>query len=788
MNASVPPRVSSPDGDKKNHRPIAHAAKDDSGQWRPPHDLEDHLAGVAALASGYARAFGADDWADLAGRWHDLGKYRPAFQAYIRNASGFEAENAHLEGSGRRVDHSTAGAVHAIAELGEGAGRLLAYLIAGHHAGLPDWNGDNGSLFQRLDAARKKDWLKEALDQQPSPAILRGQPPTSRPKGRQDDLHLWLRLLFSGLVDADFLDTEHYMNPEQAAHRAAHPPVAELLARFTAHMDRLAAQATPSPVNRLRTAVLDQCIARAADDRGNGLYSLTVPTGGGKTLSSLAFALHHAIAHGKRRVIYAIPYLSIIEQTADVFRGIFGEDLIEHHSNLDPDKETPRGRLAAENWDAPLIVTTNVQLFESLFAARPSRCRKLHNLVDAVVILDEAQLLPTEFLEPCLAAIRTLSTHYGVTFVLCTATQPAFAPRDINGKPFPGLPAVRELMHGGPQVQAPADLYRDLDRVQVQWPESRKPSTWEQLGGRIAAHDQALVIVNRKRHARELAQQLPGALYLSTDLCGAHRAERIAEIRARLADNRERAQAGVSLAPLRVVSTQLIEAGVDVDFPVVFRALAGVDSIAQAAGRCNREGRLMNGAHAAKGLVQVFVAPEPAPQGLLLKGEQATRELLATDPNPVLNPALFERYFKLWYAALNTFDKADILGLLRSGPGLEMRFRTAAEQFHLIADDGAPVIVNWGESGKWLRILKSSGPDRWIMRKLQRYSVNVRRNCLDRLIDQGDVVEIFPGFYAQESALFGDQLHQQNDLLYDKQLGFLGGADDVTPAVGNFIV
>lgn len=758
-------------------RPIAHAAKDDAGKWREPHYLEEHLAGVAELASRHAQAFGASDWAVLASYWHDLGKYRPAFQAYIRNASGFEAENAHIEGVGNRVDHSTVGAVHAVADLGEGAGRLLAYLIAGHHTGLPDWNGDNASLFQRLEAAGKKGWLKEALDQQPPPAILRGQPPTSRPKGRADDLHLWLRLLFSCLVDADFLDTENYMDPEKALSRAAFPPVADLLARFTAHMNDLTAQAMPSPINRLRAAVLRQCIERAGDDRGNGLYSLTVPTGGAKTLSSLAFALHHAARHGKRRVIYAIPYLSIIEQTADVFRGIFGEDVVEHHSNLDPDKETLRGRLAAENWDAPLIVTTNVQLFESLFAARSSRCRKLHNLVDSVVILDEAQLLPTEFLEPCLAAIRTLSTQYGVTFVLCTATQPAFAPREINGKPFPGLPDVRELMQGGPHVQAPDNLYRDLERVQVHWPDTPQPTTWDQLAQRIIEHDQALVIVNRKRDARELAQQLPGALYLSTDLCGAHRAERIAEIRARLATNRERAAADRPVLPLRVVSTQLIEAGVDVDFPVVFRALAGIDSIAQAAGRCNREGRLMQDGNAAQGIVHVFIAPEPAPQGLLLKGEQATHELLAIQANPALTPALFERYFKLWFAALNTFDKGNVLSLLRTGPGIQIKFRKAAEEFHLIADDGVPVIVNWGESGKWLRLLQSKGPDRWVMRKLQRYTVNVRLNCLDRLIAQGDVTVLPFGLYAQE-----------NDLLYDEGLGFLGCADDVVPAAGTLMV
>lgn len=760
---------------EESQQPIAHAARNPDGSWRAPHNLADHLAGVAALSTCHARKFGAEDWGHLAGLWHDLGKYRPAFQDYIRTRSGFEKENAHIEGTGR-VDHSTAGAVHAVDELGEGAGRLLAYLIAGHHAGLPDWNGDNASLFQRLEDARKKDFLKEALDQQPSEAILRGQHPGSRPKGGAADLHLWLRMLFSSLVDADFLDTENYMDSDKANTRAAYPTIENLLARFTAHMGRLASKAIPTAVNRIRANVLHQCIERAVEKRGNGLYSLTVPTGGGKTLSALAFALHHAKEHKKRRVIYAIPYLSIIEQTADVFRGIFGEDVVEHHSNLDPDKESARSRLASENWDAPLIVTTNVQLFESLFAARTSRCRKLHNLVDSVVILDEAQLLPPEFLEPCLAAIRALSKHYGVTFVLCTATQPAFHPREINGQPFAGLPDVRELMRGGSHVQDPNDLYQGLDRVKVHWPDTRVTTSWDELAERVTRHDQALAIVNRKTNARELAKRLPNALYLSTDLCGAHRAKRIEEIRIRLEANRERAKSGLPICPLHVVSTQLIEAGVDVDFPVVFRALAGLDSIAQAAGRCNREGRLMHGENESKGEVHIFVPPEPAPSGLLLKGEQATRALLALDPDPTLAPNLFERYFRLWFAAINSMDKEDIVGLLTPGNGLEISFRTAADKFHLIPDDGAPVIVRWGEAEKWLAKLKADKPDRWIMRKLQRYSVNVRRNCLDRLIAQHDVEEVLPGFYAQS-----------NDLLYDETFGFLGCAENIAPALRNYV-
>lgn len=717
------------------------------------------------MAACFARPFGAD-WARLAGLWHDLGKYRPGFQRYIRDSSGYERENAHIEGMRGRVEHSAAGAVHAIDTLGEMHGRLLAYLIAGHHAGLPDWNGDNSSLFQRLDRARKDGHLQEVIDADPPSHILNadGLKPASRPKGKAEDLHLWVRLLFSCLVDADFLDTEAYMEPAKAARRSAHPTIDELLARFTAYMEKLRAQAPATAVNALRARVLAQCIERAGEDLGNGLFSLTVPTGGGKTLASLAFALHHAMAHGKRRVIYVIPYLSIIEQTANEFRKVFGEDVvIEHHSHLDPDKEDAASRLAAENWDAPLIVTTNVQFFESLHAARTSRCRKLHSIVDSVVILDEAQLLPPDWLDPCLAAIRALAAHYGVTFVLCTATQPAFRPREVNDRKFAGLSEVRELMQGGPHVQAPEELYEALERVQVHWPSMMAPQDWDAVAQRMAAHPQALAIVNRKTHARVLAEKLPGALYLSTNLCGAHRAERIDEIRLRLAANRERMQAGLPVCPLHVVSTQLIEAGVDVDFPVVFRSLAGLDAIAQAAGRCNREGRLN------RGEAHVFVPPEPSPPGLLLKAEQATRELLATNTAPALSPEMFDRFSRQLLARVNSWDKANIRNLLMPGDNLELRFREAADKFRLIDNDGLPVIVRWGDSPALIDQLGGGKPDRWLLRKLQRYTVNVHPDCLHRLLIQGDVREVLPGLYVQA-----------NDLIYDEAFGFLGCAKDAT--------
>jgi CRISPR-associated endonuclease/helicase Cas3 len=398
----------------QDNQPIAHAARDTDGTWREPHDLAEHLRGVAELAASHAQAFKGADWAGLAGLWHDLGKYRPRFQRYIRQASGFEAD-AHIEGKPGRSPHSTAGALLACDRFKE-AGRVLAYLIAGHHAGMDDWHG---GLEARLAGQDARDELKQSLDAAPPTDILDHgdfRPDLRAIPGGKDGFALWLRMLFSCLVDADFLDTEAYMQPEKTTRRGEWPGIPTFLKHFNQYMEGLAQQADPTPVNRVRADILAQCRAKAAE--ASGLFSLTVPTGGGKTLSSLAFALEHAKIHGKRRVIHVIPYTSIIEQTADIFRGIFGEAVIEHHSNAeaDPAKENSKSRLACENWDAPIVVTTNVQFFESLFAARTSRCRKLHNIVDAVVVLDEAQLLPPEFLQPILDVLNLLTQHRPATW------------------------------------------------------------------------------------------------------------------------------------------------------------------------------------------------------------------------------------------------------------------------------------------------------------------------------------------------------------------------------------
>ena len=715
------------------------------------HDLENHLLAVAELAAKHASAMGSADWAQLAGLWHDLGKYANEFQRRIKSVSGYDPD-AHLEGSVGRVDHSTAGALHAVEQFGL-HGRILAYLIAGHHAGLPDWHsGETGgaALNARLG---DKSHLERALHQPIPPAILVQTKPASPPVGKSDGFALWVRMLFSCLVDADFLDTEAFMDEGKAAQRAGYPAVEELLRRFNSHMSKNFSGTATTHVNRIRDEVLRQCREKASD--APGIFSLTVPTGGGKTLSSLAFALQHAVKNGKRRVIYVIPYTSIIEQTANIFRDIFPDAVVEHHSNLDSDKETVKSRLATENWDAPIIVTTNVQFFESLFAARTSRCRKLHNIVNSVVVLDEAQLLPPEFLQPILTVMNLLAQHYGVTFVLSTATQPALNSRSGFGWAFKGLEGVREI------VSDPDSFYRDLERVTVELPEDlHQPQSWDEIAKRVQTHKSVLAVVNSRTDARELHMRLPkGTVHLSALMCGEHRSRVIADIKRRLKDGEA----------VRVVSTQLVEAGVDVDFPVVYRALAGLDSIAQAAGRCNREGKLE------RGQVFVFVPPRPAPPGHIRRAAQTTVSLLFGSHENPLRRELFQSYFEQLYWQAPSLDKHGIEGLLKpdgqADDQLKVQFRTAAQRFQLIDESGyRSVIVRYGDSPALIGKLEKDGPERWLMRKLQRFTVSLPDYQFKKLLGNGDVREVYLDMFAQTS-----------DALYHPELGVLVGDTNLDP-------
>ena len=709
---------------------LAHVRRNEDNTWADPQGLDEHLEGTARLSEEFAQAFDSGEWGRVCGLAHDTGKSTEAWQRYLSRKSGYYDEEAHLETKSGKEDHSSPSARLAEQIYGKGIGRVLSYCIAGHHAGLPDWIGSQSALAFRLQRSETDGIPAEYRAR--LEAYKPGLPPWNfDPKGL--DLSLWIRMLFSCLVDADFLDTEAYMESRKAGLRGAYLTCSELLGRFNNYMDKKTKgtrKTADTAVNAARQQVLADC--RAAAKMKPGLFSLTVPTGGGKTLSSMAFALEHAVNFEKNRIIYVIPYTSIIEQNADVFRSAVGNDqVVEHHSNLDDDDSTPKARLAAENWDAPVIVTTSVQFFESLFAAKSSRCRKLHNIANSVVILDEAQLVPVEFLAPILAAMRTLVEHYKVTFVICTATQPAFEARDG----FPGLPAgsVREIVKDVP------GLYRFLRRVEVSSVDTKTPRTWEEIAGELSKLDRVLCVVSDRKSCRELHRLMPeGTYHLSALMCAQHRSDLIAEIKVKLVEG----------TLVRVVSTQLVEAGVDIDFPVVYRALAGLDSIAQAAGRCNREGKL--NAEGKFGKVVVFLPPRKAPAGILRKAAETASLLLEEGLADPIDHAAFGLYFSELYWKSNSLDSKDILKLLRpDGPDCGIQFRSAAEAFRIIDDRlQRTVLVPYGEGEKFINQLKAVGPERWLLRKLQRYAVSVYVNQFTMMQDRGSLEEVAPGVFA----------------------------------------
>ena len=737
-------------------KPIAHL-KQEGGKWLE-HSLEEHLEDVAILAKSFM-GLESVDWLDLAGRWHDLGKYQKSWQGYLKDKSGYNPD-AHIESSTTRVNHSTAGAIHAIKQMGDGYGHIIAYLIAGHHAGLGDWNTaetGRGTLKSRLESSQDE-YLK-ALEMSPSKNVLSKPESLTLPNFADSCLALWMRMMFSSLVDADFLDTEDFFDSYQANQRSQSPDLSTLHARFITEYSALTIGADSSELNNIRKNIYQACLTAAK--LKPGIFSLTVPTGGGKTLSSLAFALEHAKNYNKDRIIYGIPFTSIIEQNAKVFKDFLGVDaVLEHHCSIEvtEDKEDRYSRLAAENWDAPLIVTTNVQLFESLHASRTSRCRKLHNLRNSIIILDEAQQLPRDFHAPITNVMQQLSDHFGVTWVLCTATQPDFSPQKDNFDRtlLEGLNNVREI------VTDPSTLAQQLKRVEVQLPDLDSPkTTWEELAQTLSQLDSVLAIVNTRRHAKSLFDLLPqstGNFCLTANMCAEHRTVVIAEIKSRLKQKREGDN-----RPLRVVSTQLIEAGVDVDFPVVYRAMAGLDSIAQSAGRCNREGKLSG-----LGKVIVFKPEEASPPGFLRQGENVTTELIATkkldDP---LSPDSLKAYFGLMNAK-GERDKHNILGLLKNQASndspVNISFRTAAEKFKLIDNNGAAVIVPYQNPSEkispvhnWLYHLEADPhKSKWVYKKLQRYTVTLPEKIITQL-NQIGCLELRAGLHILLDVHYSDQ-------------------------------
>jgi len=719
---------------------IAHVRQDENGNWAPPHLLKEHLENTADLASRFASKFNSEQWGRLAGLSHDAGKGRDTWQNYLRRRSGYFDEAAHLEGQPGKMPHAIYGAKLVEDIHGKQTGRVISYCVAGHHAGLQDWSGSEGAgraslEYQLSHVEGVEDIYSFIWD------AVRAVRPQALPWSFRNglDISLWIRMLYSCLVDADFLDTETYMDRERASLRHGYCSMPELLERLNRYYDQLtkAAKAKDLSINRIRQWIRQRCVEMAKEPQG--VFSLSVPTGGGKTLSSLSFALEHAVHHHLDRVIYVIPYTSIIEQNAEVFRKALGDDqVVEHHSSIVEDDLTPRLRLAAENWDAPVIVTTSVQFFESLFASSASRCRKVHNIARSVVILDEAQLLPVEFLSPILETLQLLVDRYGVTVVICTATQPALGERQVGDNRFPGLRNIREIIGSPGDVKR---LYDSLRRVRVVFPENiLEPASWEEIAGQLSKHEQVLCVVSDRRSCRELHSLMPkGTYHLSALMCGQHRSHVIKEIKNKLAQNE----------PCRVISTQLVEAGVDLDFPVVYRAFAGLDSIAQAAGRCNREGKLPG-----LGQVVVFIPPKPPATGILRKAFETTRSLCgALEQVDPLDHGIYEDYFSQLYWKVNSLDVHDITTLLNpTRTDLGIQFRSAADRFRIIDDhDQKTILVRYGEGNQLIDLLKYKGPDRGLLRKLQRYAVNIHTKDFHTLLARGSIEEVQPGIYAMTS-------------------------------------
>ena len=716
----------------------AHSAQDELGNLLPYEHwqtLQSHSVNVSEMAAEFARVFGAQEIACQTGRLHDLGKYSEPF-------------NHRLHG-GPSVDHATAGAKIAVERWGNVIGKLMAFCIAGHHAGLANGNGEGDNrrtLKQRLALQFGADIpILDNLWQQE----IKLPQNLSAPPLKADAHHpffsyaFFTRMLYSCLVDADYLDTEaFYSNLEnKAVERGGYPDLNALQHNFNQFINAFRRRIAQAPaqteaekrnaaLNRLRSEILDHAVEQAAQPQG--LFTLTVPTGGGKTFTSMAFALEHAKHHGMRRVIYVIPFTSIIEQNAAEFRKAFGElgeqAVLEHHSTFDDGKlqneaTKDKLRLASENWDAPIVVTTAVQFFESLFADRSSRCRKLHNIAGSVIILDEAQMLPLNLLLPIMQAIKELAQNYRCSVVMCTATQPAVQAE--NGF-YRGFENVREI------APKPTALFDKLRRTTVQHIGTQ---TDADLLAKLGEHPQMLVIVNNRRHARSLydqAKHLDGTFHLTTLMCAKHRSQKLDEIRGRLKNGE----------PCRVIATSLIEAGVDVDFPLVMRAEAGLDSVAQAAGRCNREGKRPS----ENSFVWVFTPEEQWKAPPELTAQAAVMRLTADSfSDDLLSTQAVAAYFaELYQLKGSELDNKKILKMHNdTGQSLDFPFQTIADKFRMIESHMQPLIILFdGEAENLISSLQHADHIGGLLRKLQPYTVQIPEKALAALYKAGRIEPI----------------------------------------------
>lgn len=685
---------------------------------------EVHQQGVALLTQKFASAFGCARMGYIIGQFHDIGKEQDSFQLYIRKVSGFKPD---LKYAGR-TPHAFIGAL-VVRKLYPHLFPLLSYPIASHHTGLSDSYDFNAKMNDDIPSGVRfpvPDFTEKDLI------------PTGKSFG-PDDLNHFIRLLFSCLVDADYLDTERFMNENNYFQRGNGVPLTGLLPRLVTYLAGLSENSPQTELNQLRRKIQHLCGEKSIKEPG--FYSLTVPTGGGKTLSSLLWAVKHAVKYGKDRIIIVIPYTSIIVQTAAILRKIFGdENVCEHHSSFDFEevwKDKPdssqlelQQRLASENWDYPIIVTTNVRFFESLFGNKPSVCRKLHNIANSVVILDEIQTLPREYLQPIVNAMDSYQRLFGVSFLFTTASQPILSGNHQgtnNLVQLYGLKKVEELIPNN------WNLHDKLRRVNIHIDDFR--SHYDDIVHRLTQYDKVLCIVNTRNDAFEIFSRMPQeglVFHLSRRMCPLHIRQTIERIREALNDTSNKI--------IRVISTQLIEAGVDIDFPVVFRQEAGLDSILQAAGRCNREGRL--------GIADTYVfnLDKPLPKGSLSEANEARKSMGKIVD--WLSPQAMTTYFRQLYCRCNSFDEKGVIGLLRQNSRInEMDFEQAAQAFKLIEERGRNVIVNYVDSLEFVAKIKKNGFSYELSKKIGNFMVNINERDFQSLLKQGLLEEVIEGIY-----------------------------------------
>lgn len=685
----------------------------DPEEW---HSLADHLTAVADKASRFGSKFNLGDVCHLMGLLHDVGKADPSFQDYLLKCA-----------AGRKLKstpHAATGAEAASSMLG-----VFVLAILGHHSRLVNVSDFRSSLklssrYQLKDVRQEVDAvISEVIDDSIIPQVRNVIKNIS-----MDECAYFVRMCFSALVDADFLDTEHHFSPEITRLRGQYPDISYYKSALDEYMQQKTSNVPNTPVNMARAKVLSACREKAQCPPG--VYRLTVPTGGGKTLSSLTFALDHAVKWNKDRVIVAVPYTSIIEQTADVFSGIFGDGkILEHHSAMDPDLSTTEDmrleslrKLAASNWDCPVIVTTTVQLFESLLGIRPGKVRKVHNIANSVLILDEVQTLPSKLLALLLNTLGILVERFGCTVVMCTATQPSFGfiPKVDKVGTFSS-----KFIDSPEIVEDYDELYTALHRVDYEYIDK---ISLDELASALAAQDQVLCIVNTKRDAIQLINALgdmDSVYHLSTLLCPDHRHKVLQEIRNRL----------INGLPVRLVSTQVVEAGVDLDFPRVYRVLGPLDRIIQAAGRCNREGKLESGLCSIVNLVD-----SKTPPGDYRTGRDIALQLIST-ANDIDNPDCIKRYFDILFSCVQT-DKDNLLD-----KHTQCEFETVAHGARLIADATVPVVMRQyapREVDRLRRVKPEHRHSKWYQ-DIAKYSVNIFYAQRDQLISSGELVPIDEG-------------------------------------------